>query len=220
MKIRYAVYLFLLLCVFIAGLLTNKKQAVWQQFITVLVGVTFLSETIGFVSAKLYGNNSLVYHVFNPIQYCLFTCIFYKVSTNKSERQLLILALVLEVLFALVNVAYFEHYNQFNSNLLVTNAILIVGWSLYFLYRSLKRDITVNSRLLNIWLMSNGIFFCCTFFIFALLNDWPELTMKFSFLKSLLLIILNALNIIYYAVTGFCSIPFKRKNILKANKML
>ena len=139
------------------------------RIIVILLSITFLSEIIGRILYILGSEQSYAYHFYCVIDFFLmayYFIIFLKFPTTKIHLKAI--ALLISLL-GILNCKYLQPLNTFNSNMLMLESFVVIGMSMYALYRML-----INNELYDIlnyphfWLWTFFLLlYSCSFFF------WP-----------------------------------------------
>jgi hypothetical protein len=84
--IRFVVYLFLILIIFLLGVDKYNKNSKPYRVLTVLFGLTLISEMFSRIIIDLAGKSMPVYHVFVPVQFLLLSLVYYYFGLFKRRK--------------------------------------------------------------------------------------------------------------------------------------
>ncbi len=122
-------YSSLIVAAYTCLLLFYKADAPFR-WLALLVIVTLASESIAKYLAFKTGNNSIVYHIFTPIEYFFYANIFSRFLKNKSWNVFLIASVVVLVILEFLNTKYLQPLNEDNTNIMIFENILLIFLSL------------------------------------------------------------------------------------------
>lgn len=194
---RFILYLILLICVSLLGLLNFKKLSSPYKLLTVFVLITFLSESLTRYFAKEYRNSFPVYHVYYPLHYFFITSFY--IFFLRRFKAALSWSWVALVALALFNIIFFQSPFQFTSNIVLVCSIIYIFCSLLLFKNMLNH--TDETPLLKQGLFwyntSTLIIYIFTFFCWSFYN----ILLKANSTDALTTII-YFLGMQYYLVTG------------------
>lgn len=196
-------YSSLTICLLIA-LYQGKHLASNFRWLFWLVCFTWVAESWGLYLMLKHENNYFIFHILQPVEYTLLALYFKDSIRAISARKLIIASIPGFILFCLIDVAWFESISAPNSYCFMLEAILLIGWSGYYLYQLLQRESYVPLRSIpEFWVGAGVLFFYAgAFFLMGLLN---YLTKTDYALAKRLFFINHLLNIILY---GLYSVGF------------
>lgn len=174
-------------------LTTNFRWLFW------LVCFTWVAESIGLYLMLKRENNYFVFHILQPVEYTLLAFYFQDSIKATSARKLITASIPSFILFCLIDVSWFEPISAPNSYCFMLEAILLIGWSGYYLYQLLQQESYIPLRSIPEFWISAGVlfFYAGAFFLMGLLN---YLTKKDYALAKQLFFINHLLNIILYGL--------------------
>ncbi len=147
----------------ISLLLFYKAEAPFR-WLAGLIVLTLASEFTAKYLGNRFSNNSIVYHIFTPIEYFFYANIFYRFFKNKKWYSLFILSVVLIILLEILNTIFLQSLHVDNTNIMMFENILLV-----FLSLMLFVNIRTSSNSANI--LSEGVFwFNCMVLIYYTFN--------------------------------------------------
>ena len=191
----------LFVCLFLA--LYQRKYLTGNfRWLFWLICFTCVAESVGLFLMMNHTNNGFVFHILQPIEYALIA-LFYRDSFSEIRTQkIVVVSIVGFFIFCLVDTLTLEPLSTPNSNQFLIEAILLIGWSTYYLRQILHRENYLPLRSIPEFWISTGIlfFYAGAFFLMGLLNyltkaDLP-LAKRLFFINHLLNVILYGLYII------------------------
>jgi hypothetical protein len=200
MSLSFALYLALLAVVFVIGVLRFDRRSGPFKALTLLVGATFISETLTRILANMTKNSSPVYHVYVIVLYFFYAWIYRELSTNRRLKKIITASVAVFLLLSIANTIFFQSLRQFPSNSFMIVCVPIVILSL-LLYRQMINYPTEQSlfRQPVFWLNTATLFFfTTTFFTLSFFNYF--IRQKFD--TTLLVNMIYIANIIYYMTLG------------------
>jgi hypothetical protein len=200
MTLRFALYLLLLVVVFVIGVLQYKKRPAPFQALTLLVGVTVVSEILGRCMTYWTRNSSPVYHVYIILLYLFYAWIYRELSTSPAVKKAILISAPVFVALSFVNSLYYQSVKQFPSNMLLIACVLIIFLSL-LIYRQML-SFPIEESLFRqpvFWLNTGTLFFFTTTFLFwSFFNYFIRQKLNLTLLTDMIYLS----NIIYYVVLG------------------
>jgi hypothetical protein len=200
MTIRFLLYLLLLTYLLIVGLLRFRKLSFAFQLLTVLIGLTLISEGTSRLLILKYQNSSPVYHVFNVINAIGYSTIFYFLLRGRSSRRVALGVMILSASFSIINTIFLQTLWSFPSNFLLILCLSNVLLSLLFLKQilNIKEDIRLI-RQSEFWFTGAVLVFFTVIFL-----NWSfyNYLVRNQFNTRLISSIMYYLNIVYYVCVG------------------
>jgi hypothetical protein len=174
MSTRFAIYLLLIIILFLTGMVRFKNLTMPFRILTILFGVTAISESTGRYLARKIHNSSPTYHFFNPIQFVLYLMIFYILIENKLVKKLILVLGCFASFLFILNSIFVQNIYTLPSNAIVISSICYVLLSLLLFKQMLANPSSESlSKQSVFWLNCNIIiFFSTTFFIWSFYNTF------------------------------------------------
>jgi hypothetical protein len=168
------------------------------RYLAWLIVVTWLVESIGLYLMNQDQNSNALFHVYQPVEYALL-CGYYRPLFPPAIRRLITGSAVGFGIFCVANVIWLQPLQTPNSNAFMLEAVLLVGWSVYYLYLLLQQDELPSLWVIPEFWISTGLlfFYGGAFFLMGLLNYLMTTNVA---LASRLYIINHLLNIILYGL--------------------
>jgi hypothetical protein len=168
MTLRFALYLILLLSVFIMGMIRFNKLTLPFKLLTTLIGITFVSESATRVAAHLYHNALPLYHIISIIQYIFFALIYRYIINAPGIKTFILVTIFIMTFFGIVNAFTLQPWlTVFPSYTLLPSEILYCVYALVLFRQMLLNPLTVSLTKQSIFwynvaliLYSSVIFMC------------------------------------------------------------
>ena len=113
------------------GLFCMKRNSIGFRWLAILVVMTLVSEfTAKYIAFGLDKPNSIVYHIFTPIEYSIYVIIFNHFIARKKWQKLLKASAIMLVLFEIINTIYFQPLREANTNVMILESVFLVFLSL------------------------------------------------------------------------------------------
>ena len=182
-----------------------KKIRGKHRIIPLYLFITFCIMFISNYLADRYINNSYLYHTYSLIEIALFSVFIRKLTNDTS----LVVKLILPVytVFCLINLLFFEHYLQYNSNSSGVAYVLLIVYALYFfLFLSRSDEIMTFQKSPSFWIVSGFLFYAVmnvlitTIYKYTIIMS-PEdniLVFNFSYVSNIIKFILITIGILWY----------------------
>lgn len=204
------VYLILLVGVSIIGLLRFNILDTPTRIISILIAITAISETFAHILSITTGNNLIVYHIYNPIQFLLVSLYLSSTTTILRKNNKGISIGITGVIISILNSAYLQSpQDDFNSNFLIVESILIIGMTLIYFYDFLNREQTSkNITSIDFWISC----LLLVFWSFTFFNWLAEATMPKVIAANIEWVrYLNwVINMITYGGIGYLLLFYKK----------
>lgn len=172
MVVLGTIYLIFLFLVVMTGIVRFKRADLPFKILIIFLGVTFVQEiAIRMVGHLMHKNNSFLYHIISPIEFLVFTYIYYSYLTGNIRRLPLFLIPPV-LLFALVNSFYIQSVGMFPSNFLLLIQLIYCVYGFLGLRQLLFKPSGLSLYKHSLfWLSMALVIFATTLFVyFGLLN--------------------------------------------------
>lgn len=136
---QFIIYLFLLTLSFITSVYHYKSSDGASRIISLLLGLTVLSETISYFFAKKYHNNMPVYHFFNPVELFMVALYFNMSIDSFRKRNIGIYIGLTGIILSTLNTIFLQPLFSLNSYFLLFEGFCIISMAL-FSYREMFED--------------------------------------------------------------------------------
>lgn len=123
-------YLVLFLsAVFVVLNIQKSKKAFFS--LSLLIVVTACSEIIAKVFSYVTEiSNSAVYHIFTPVEYIIFTCMYWQLLTGRTWKTLLVISCIFLCVAEVLNTIFFQPLAASNTNIMILESVFLVFFSL------------------------------------------------------------------------------------------
>lgn len=192
MRWLYILYLGCILACLLAGMRHFGKLDTPARIMSVLVGITLVSETIAYVAAKYYQNNLMVYAVFNVLQLTLL-CLYFNYAIDLFKRfHIGVVAAVATIATGIFIARSLPHEAAFHSTFLMLEAFTIIVFSLFGLNSLLRRYRVVPiGKSPHFWFMLTWCTYWCltgtAWSVYGYMSrNHPEYTSVLNFLLLIL----------------------------------
>jgi hypothetical protein len=177
-----------------------SKLTIPFRLLAILIGITFLGETIQWFTGKILKNSMFIEHITAEIEYVFFSLIYYYLFENRRIRKIIIYAIFLITILEIMNIIFLENLSQFPSNFLDISQLIYLIFSLAFFRQMLSHPSEINIFKQSIfWYNLDMLFFSAAIFLnFALTNYFLKNNLNQTFLYDLSYII----NLIFYLIIG------------------
>ena len=129
------------------GLLCITKVETEFKWLAILMLLTLISEMIAkHIAFGLNKPNSIVYHIFTPIEYIVYVIIFQGFWGHKKWNKLLWLSAIGLIFIEIINTIYFQPLDETNTNVMITENALLVFMSL-LLFLKIRETPSVSNLL-------------------------------------------------------------------------
>jgi hypothetical protein len=200
MSLSFALYLVLLAVVFAIGLLRFRQRTTPFKALTLLVGVTFVSEVLTRLLIEMTKNSSPVYHVYVIVLYFFYAWIYRELSSDPRLKKAIVVSAAVFLLLSITNSIFYQPLRQFPSNMLMIACVLLVMLSLMMYRQMFNYPIEQNLfRQPVFWLNTGTLFFFTTTFLFwSFFNYFIRQKLD----TTLLINMVYVSNILYYMTLG------------------
>lgn len=194
------IYLFVLTTCF--GVSIFLRNILTQQFkyLLFLISITWIVEITGTSYLMNFKKPlSILFHIFQPIEYLLLALFFYKIFLNNFIKKSILLSIPIVIIVSIINSFFLQNIYQFNSYAFLFIAFLLVIWSILYFIELLNNEFSLyvwNNP--NFWICTGILFFYAgSFFLMGFITIIykynPELASKIYIINHLLNIILYSL---------------------------
>jgi hypothetical protein len=163
---RFVLYLGLLLIVALAGTINLKKLSMPFRLLTLLIGITFLSEVLSRKLAVSIQNSNPVYHFFGFIEYSLLAFLYIKLLSSKIMKKWVLISIPVMIVISMLNTLFFQTFTSFPSYVLIVSYGLLSILSLVLFIQITEYPSSLNILRLEVfWLNTIILFYCSSGFI-------------------------------------------------------
>jgi hypothetical protein len=209
MTIRFTCYLLLLVSVFAIGILRYKRVSIASNILTLLIGVTLVSEVISRILAIKIHNNIPIYHFISPIEFIGFSAVYHYLFTNYSIKKAIVGLIALLTLASVVDTLFFETLLVFPSKYYMVSEAIYLIYALLGFRQMLLNPIQVPIYKQSFfWLNTAMVSYTSTIFLSDGLHDY---FLHHHFGTRTLNTFIYFINIIFYTLLGGSIITDKRQ---------
>lgn len=201
MTLRFALYLLLLLAVSVYGVFNLKRLNTPFKILTLLIGITFISECLSRLFISKFHNSAPADHGYAIAEFILIAGIYYFLFKNVRMKRLLWASIPLFIIAEIINLVYFQTIFEFPSVLLSAQELACVAFSLFYFTEMLLNPIEVPLfKQSAFWLNTSLFLFSAIIFLcFGLMNSLIVNQIGTDTLS----IFIYWVNIIFYCVLWF-----------------
>lgn len=105
-----------------------------------LLFLTFISEHTAYWLARTKGNNILVYHLYNPVEFFMLALYFNETIDIFKKKKIGIYIGIAALLLGVVNSLYIQHIDEINTYYLLFEGLCIISISLFSFYQIMLKD--------------------------------------------------------------------------------
>lgn len=199
MNIFQVSYYSILIIGVVISIVVFKKVTTPFKFLCLLISITTVSEIIAKWLSYYKHNNSLVYHIFVPVEFILYCCVFSVLYTRKLN--FIIKNAIFIIVVELINTLFYQNVNTSNTNVILLESTMIV----IYIFRLFQKIVLANEmndikKSSLFWFGCGGLFYySCSILI------WGFHTYMISSLRNppkviyeLLLILSCGLYLVYF----------------------
>jgi hypothetical protein len=116
--------------------------------------------------------NLYVFHILTPVQYILYTYIFYKTISDGILRKIILSSIPLYLFTILLITLYIQKTSEFNSYALLIKNVLIACWSILYYREAFTKPKVFKLEIEPLFWISTGLLFYSlgSFFVDGLMN--------------------------------------------------
>ncbi len=206
-------YLSLLLSTMILGIVRHKKLTVPYKLLTVIIGITFIVESINWQLAIRSHDTRFLAHIMSLAELNFYFPIFYLLFSQKVIKKIIIGLIIFFNIFSFINSFFLQpYYNNFPSNVLLPVEICYAILSLVMFRQMLSNTLSINITKQSIfWYGSAMLFLSTSLFLCLGLNNYFVIHhLNFHILGTFNYII----NLIFYTMAGYAIYLNSKENIL------
>lgn len=171
--------------------LFNKLQKAFKYLSAFLVFTMLMQIMATYLNLHGY-HNLFLFHLYTPIEFIIFSTIFYSISERQPEKNLILYLCISFVVFCIINAFFIESLDSFNSIARGIEGMLAICICIYFFYQLFISETTIDLLKYSFfWLFSGWlIYFSGTFFLYIYFNK-SGTTPTYAIIHSILYIFLN-----------------------------
>lgn len=198
---QFLVYLAVLFFSFGCSLWYYSHMHTALRILTVLLGLSLVSELISAYMAFYYGNNMAVLHVFSPINLAMTALYFNYAVRRLRKHHTGYLIGAAGILLAVLNTRYLQPLQALDSNFMLFSGACIIGLALFTFYVMFTDNRQVYiARNIHFWLSFIFlIYWCSTFFTWPLFQMLTHLRPD---RMAILYVFLWMINVLFYLLIG------------------
>ncbi|RFM29984.1 hypothetical protein [Deminuibacter soli] len=186
----------------------DKKDRVWFYFFIYNILLYGCTNVLG----KFYINNLVLYHFANWIELMFVVFIIARAITGQNFSRQFWLINIPSTLFCVIDIVYWEPWNTFNSIASGYAYLIIIIYSMYFLFDLSKSDKILYFQKLPIFWFVSAFLVYCTISLLAMASYRYFLTQKLQE-QSLNVLTVNVIAIfIKFAMISIGLLCYKRPN--------
>ena len=215
-KILFLIHLTFVFCSFVSSIVNRKNLPGYFKYFTILTGVTFFIESIGFYFIFYStGPRQYLYHLYVPVLYSLVAFIYSKAIGTAWKKKVIAWSIPAFWLLAVYFSVFIQKVNVVNTYTTMIVSILIVMLSLSYYYELLQKEgaqSLVRDPLF--WISTANLIFYAG--VFLLMGSLNYLMKEMPVLSKKLMVINYFLNYILYSFysIGFLCTTQNRKSWL------
>ena len=186
------IYLAVLISCLATGFYYRKILSQGLRLLLWLVLIAAIVEIVGTYHLRfLFITASLIYRIYQPIEYVLLAGYFFTIITSPAKRKLIILSIPVVVLVNLLNL-FANQYQSLGLYAFLLAALLFVIWSIFYFFQLFKSNDGENPAHIPAFWICTGIlfFYAGTFFQMGFTNmiykHNPDLAKKLYVINHLL----------------------------------
>ncbi|MCG9900622.1 MAG: CIR N-terminal domain-containing protein [Hydrotalea sp.] len=163
-----------------------KKLQKPKTFLTlpIFLAITVIAELMGYYFGLHFKANRFIYNFYDPIFFGFFLFMIYKDVYHKNLKKISKFILLVFLLFAAANFAYYQGLDlfnfksylsfKFNKHTFIFGSVLVIFTSLLY-YFDLILLISLKKRLednLTFWIATGGLFYCAGSILSTSLHEY------------------------------------------------
>lgn len=215
-KILFLIHLTIVFCSFVCSIINRKNLPTFFRSFTILTGVTFIIESVGFY-LLFYTTQprQYLYHFYVPFMYSLTAYVYAKAIHTAWKKRLIVGSVPVFWVLAIYLSFFIQKTDVVNTYATMLASILIVGLSLFYYFELLQKE--ANQTLVRdplFWISTaNLVFYAGVFLLMGSLNylmkEMPELSKKLMVINYLLNYVLYS----FYSIGFLCTIQRRRSSL-------
>ncbi|MGN6435116.1 MAG: hypothetical protein ACTHMM_01235 [Agriterribacter sp.] len=203
---------YLILSVILIGLLVlifskKKLEKVLYKYLLFYLSANFIYESIAFYLSKQSKSNYEVYNLEMITEVTFFLFLYKKIALSKYAVAALNFAISLFVSFSIINLAFLQSIEMFNTNTYTLGSFLLVFACTNYLYTSILKDEVRNPIFSLTFWISLGVLFCYlgNFLFLSNVNHLFSIDEGMALRVQIISISVNTLLYLLIAVGILCS---------------
>lgn len=162
MTIRFAIYLTVILFVFLRGCWVYKKLSNPFKILCITMGLTFISESFSRVLIYFDKSSMAIYPIFSIVQYSCFALIFYHIFKSVTLKRFVIFTIPIMFVIDFLNTFYLQSLDKFPSNFINFMFTLVIILSIIALKQIFNEDEPLQHQ-------ASILYFSCALLIYLAL---------------------------------------------------
>jgi hypothetical protein len=197
------IYLGILSLSLLNGLFYYNRLSKESRIISILVGVSFIIEWIGYYNQHISTDKrikTIIFQIYSPAEAVLIGLFYWQILTNSTLKKLVLILTFSALIILCLDLVLNMDSNLQNFKIYLLPMIFYSLFSIFYLRQILdsNSDIISNS---NFWFVTAILFFnTCFFFLSGFINFIAEKDLP---LAKKLYSINHILNIIYYSLITY-----------------
>jgi len=212
-KTLFLIHLTIVFGSFVCSIINRKNLPAFIRLFTIITGVTFIIESIGFYLLFFTElPRQYLYHFYVPFMYSIMAYIYYKALGTTWKAKLIGWSIPAYLMLAIYLSFFIQKPAIVNTYATMVVSILIIGLSLFYYYELLQKEGSYAMGRDPLFWISTGnlIFYAGVFFLMGLLNYLMKEMLELS--KQLMVInyTLNYVLYSFYCVGLLCTRPSRK----------
>ncbi len=204
--------LFFISIIILLFIIKYQTITIEQKVLGILFMITLPFELYGGYLQSFKLNNLFIYHVLVPVQYAIYSLIYYLRIDSGSIKKIILLSVFLVAAAALVLALTIQPLHSYNSYVIVLSNFLIVMWILLY-YRQLfiQLKIIKLEREPLFWISTGLLFYAFgSFFVEGLMKELIDysLALASKYYYNILIVLVSFLYVMFI-VSFLCRDVFR-----------
>lgn len=159
--------------------------------------ITFIVEI--FARYVIVKPNHWLYNLYLPIEYFLFSAVYYVTFCLKKTRRIIVICSWLLLVFVIINITSLQKIKEFNTYTLLISGTLILTWVFLYFKQLLQKKEYINLLREPMFWISTGLlfFYAGNVFVAGTLNYFIKADLPIA---KLLLQMIKLLNILMFSL--------------------
>lgn len=185
----------------ITGAAKFNKLGLSQKLLVFSLCFTFITEVISRILIELVITNYIVFHIYAVIEFAFMATIL-SLHLSHSERKLIRVGIVLMVVFAVINLCFFQGVRELNTNVITASSIGLVLLSVLVFFRILSKMVYTKIEKSSFFWINIGVltYFSSSIVLFVF-GDWlTQLDLEYSINVWLIHIFFNIIQYLCFNI--------------------
>jgi hypothetical protein len=204
----------LLLITIVIALRQWKILSRADRWMSVLLILTFIQESVAGYLAIHKMNNFPTYHVYTPIELFLIINYFDQSIQIIKDRYVGVYLGLAAVVISIINTLFFQSFYSINSYYLLFEGIVVIGLCMLSFYKLLVREDVVPQKMVLFWISVCFLFYWCL--SYTDLGMWVATIDRNNLFKKILAAALYYANILFYL--GLATVFFRYKKLIPSGE--